>query len=604
MENKIHKKGTLEVEELLLRRIQELEHVHADLKQNMLKLMTSRVPQKSRPKAASSFNHSNGFGMHSGTFRVGHRVAQMSAFKLTEAQYFNILETINQQIHIINAKGCIIYRNRAWEDFYGFSSAESLGKSLFELLIDPKDAQIANDFLKNLLAGETWIGDFPIRNKKGERFLAFGSCSPLSDENGTIVGIISATAVIRPDIHLQQPLQSATVSKISDLATKVKSKMKKGEKCMHHTDDAAFENFSSSVGRSLDSRSCRFCWHWFHGDQENEYDVEMSFSIPDNGESQPRVNAHNLYEIKWEDLIFRERIGRGSYGTVYHAVWNGSDVALKLLPKQEHSHDMIHSFEQEAYLMRVLHHPNILHFMGTVNSFDYICIVTEFLCRIKGSMTGHEWKLVRTCGSLFNILHRSTARLHWVRRVHMALDIARGMNYLHKCFPPIIHCDLKSLNLLVDKNWTVKIGDFGLCRIKHEAYVTTKEEIETPEWMAPEVLRDEKANEKSDVYSYGVVLWEITTEKIPWDGLKKLQIMKAVGYMNQRLDIPKDVDPQWASLIERCLCSEPMSRPTFGEIVDELEELQKKCAIQVGVGRPPLLYESTAKRNCKYGIDA
>nr|GEZ56931.1 PAS domain-containing protein tyrosine kinase family protein [Tanacetum cinerariifolium] len=99
--NKIHKKGTLEVEELLLRRIQELEHVHAHLKQNMLKLMTSRVPQKSRSKAMSSFNHSNGFGIHGGTVRVRDRVAQMSAFKLTEAQYFNILETINQQIHII-----------------------------------------------------------------------------------------------------------------------------------------------------------------------------------------------------------------------------------------------------------------------------------------------------------------------------------------------------------------------------------------------------------------------------------------------------------------------------------------------------------------------
>nr|GEZ26153.1 hypothetical protein [Tanacetum cinerariifolium] len=83
--NKIHKKGTLEVEELLLRRIQELEHVHAHLKQNMLKLMTSRVPQKSRSKAMSSFNHSNGFGIHGGTVRVRDRVAQMSAFKLTEA---------------------------------------------------------------------------------------------------------------------------------------------------------------------------------------------------------------------------------------------------------------------------------------------------------------------------------------------------------------------------------------------------------------------------------------------------------------------------------------------------------------------------------------
>ncbi|KAL3738871.1 hypothetical protein ACJRO7_020274 [Eucalyptus globulus] len=70
--------------------------------------------------------------------------------------------------------------------------------------------------------------------------------------------------------------------------------------------------------------------------------------------------------------------------------------------------------------------------------------------------------------------------------------------------------------------------------------------------MAPEVLRNEASDEKSDVYSYGVVLWEIATQKIPWDNLNAAQVIGAVGFMNQRLDIPHDVDPQWASIIESC----------------------------------------------------
>ncbi|MFS7909470.1 putative protein kinase TKL-CTR1-DRK-2 family [Helianthus anomalus] len=99
--------------------------------------------------------------------------------------------------------------------------------------------------------------------------------------------------------------------------------------------------------------------------------------------------------------------------------------------------------------------------------------------------------------------------------------------------------------------------------------------------MAPEVLRNEEADGKSDVYSYGVVLWEMTTEKIPWDGLTSIQVIEAVGFMNQGLHIPNDVYPQWASLIQRCLCSEPDSRPTFQEILDDLKELQKNIPLQL-----------------------
>ncbi|KAK1372940.1 hypothetical protein POM88_000324 [Heracleum sosnowskyi] len=118
--------------------------------------------------------------------------------------------------------------------------------------------------------------------------------------------------------------------------------------------------------------------------------------------------------------------------------------------------------------------------MGAVTSPERLGIVTEFLPR----------------GSLFRLLQRSTSRIDWRRRIHMALDIARGVNYLHHCSPPIVHRDLKSSNLLVDKNWTVKVGDFGLSRLKHETFLTTKTGKGTPQWMAPEVLRNEPSDEK------------------------------------------------------------------------------------------------------------
>ncbi|CAD6255414.1 unnamed protein product [Miscanthus lutarioriparius] len=275
------------------------------------------------------------------------------------------------------------------------------------------------------------------------------------------------------------------------------------------------------------------------------------------------------YEILWEDLVIGEQVGQGSCGTVYHAQWYGSDVAVKLFSKQEYSEEMIGTFRQEVSLMKKLRHPNTILFMGAVASPERLCIITEFLPR----------------GSLFRLLQKNTAKLDPRRRVHMAIDIARGMNYLHHCSPPIVHRDIKSSNLLVDKNWTVKVADFGLSRLKLETFLRTKTGKGTPQWMAPEVLRNEPSDEKSDVYSYGVILWELVTQKIPWDNLNTMQVIGAVGFMDQRLDIPSDTDPKWASMIESCWDSDPQKRPSFLELLDKLRDMQKQYSLQAQMQR-------------------
>jgi serine/threonine protein kinase len=149
------------------------------------------------------------------------------------------------------------------------------------------------------------------------------------------------------------------------------------------------------------------------------------------------------------------------------------------------------------------------------------------------------------------------------------------MNYLHHCHPPIVHRDLKSSNLLVDKNWTVKVADFGLSRLKNTTFLTSKSGKGTPQWMAPEVLRNEYSNEKSDVYSFGVILWELATEQIPWIGLNPMQVVGAVGFMNQLLQIPEGLNPRWTSMIESCWRSDPNSRPSFQDVTEQLKDFQR-----------------------------
>lgn len=263
-------------------------------------------------------------------------------------------------------------------------------------------------------------------------------------------------------------------------------------------------------------------------------------------------------EIPWEHLVIGERIGLGSYGEVYRADWNGTEVAVKKFLDQDFSGDALDEFRREVRIMRRLRHDNVVTFMGAVTRPPNLSIVTEFLPR----------------GSLYRIIHRRNCQIDEKRRIKMALDVAEGMNCLHLSTPTIVHRDLKSPNLLVDNNWNVKVCDFGLSRLKHNTFLSSKSTAGTPEWMAPEVLRNELSSEKCDIYSFGVILWELATLKMPWSGMNPMQVVGAVGFQNRRLEISKDIDPLVASIISHCWLTDPTKRPSFGELTEALKQLQ------------------------------
>jgi hypothetical protein len=179
-------------------------------------------------------------------------------------------------------------------------------------------------------------------------------------------------------------------------------------------------------------------------------------------------------------------------------------------------------------------------------------------------------------GSLFRLIHRSTSSsLNAMRRHAIAMDIARGMHYLHSCRPAIVHRDLKSPNLLVDRDWTVKVCDFGLSRAKPQTYLTSRSHGGTPEWMAPEILRNEPSDEKCDVYSYGVVLYELITSKEPWSALNQMQVVGAVGFAGQRLQLPEGVAPPLAALVNQCWSTKPSERPSFEQVLVQLRKIRE-----------------------------
>ena len=121
----------------------------------------------------------------------------------------------------------------------------------------------------------------------------------------------------------------------------------------------------------------------------------------------------------------------------------------------------------------------------------------------------------------------------------------------------------------------VQVCDFGLSKIRHQTYLSSKTSAGTPEYMAPEVLRNEPSNEKADVFSFGVVLWELMTVQKPWLGFSALQVMGAVGVQNRSLEVPAYVPREVADVIESCFHMEPAARPTFGELLNVFKPIVK-----------------------------
>ncbi|RXH73364.1 hypothetical protein DVH24_013048 [Malus domestica] len=204
-------------------------------------------------------------------------------------------------------------------------------------------------------------------------------------------------------------------------------------------------------------------------------------------------------------------------------------------------------------------HKNVVQFIGACTKPPKLCIITEFL----------------SGGSMYDFLHKQRGVLSLLSLLRVAIDVSRGMNYLHQ--NNIIHRDLKAANLLMDGTGVVKVADFGIARVRAESGVMTAE-TGTYRWMAPEVIEHRPYNHKADVFSFGVVLWELLTGKLPYENLTPLQAAVGVVQKGLRPTIPSHTNPMLMELMERCWQQDPSLRPEFSEIVNMLQHLARKVA--------------------------
>ncbi|KDP26414.1 hypothetical protein JCGZ_17572 [Jatropha curcas] len=300
----------------------------------------------------------------------------------------------------------------------------------------------------------------------------------------------------------------------------------------------------------------------------NDDDGNKDTSISDAVMAEMEASIYGLQIIKNADLEELIELGSGTYGTVYHGKWRGTDVAIKRIKKScfsgrsSEQERLTKDFWREAQILSNLHHPNVVAFYGVVpdGAGGTLATVTEYMVN----------------GSLRHVLLKKDRSLDHRKKLIIAMDAAFGMEYLHS--KNIVHFDLKCDNLLVNLRDPLrpicKVGDFGLSRIKHNTLVSGGVRGTLP-WMAPELLNgsSSRVSEKIDVFSFGISLWEILTGEEPYADMHCGAIIGGIVKNVLRPPIPESCDPEWRKLMEQCWSPDPDSRPSFTEITNRLRAM-------------------------------
>ncbi|KAG7945537.1 hypothetical protein I3843_15G157300 [Carya illinoinensis] len=384
------------------------------------------------------------------------------------------------------------------------------------------------------------------------------------------VGVHQPLGIPNRDLHLEQ-VRSAKGSAeeqikqdlqtvAEDVAASVLHSASPSNSDLHDRIESAFETYpegdiQNSCGDKQDKAK----------DDKNKLSDKTNLGFPVSD------GIGRLQIILNSDLEELRELGSGTFGTVYHGKWRGTDVAIKRINdrcfagKPSEQERMRDDFWNEAIKLADLHHPNVLAFYGVVldGPGGSVATVTEYMVN----------------GSLRNASQKNEKSLDKRKCVLIAMDVAFGMEYLHG--KNIVHFDLKSDNLLVnlrDPDRPIcKVGDLGLSKVKCQTLISGGVRGTLP-WMAPELLNGSSSlvSEKVDVFSFGIVMWELLTGEEPYADLHYGAIIGGIVSNTLRPPIPESCGPEWGSLMQRCWSSEPSERPSFTEIAKELRAMAAK----------------------------
>ncbi|XP_064636791.1 integrin-linked protein kinase-like isoform X2 [Lineus longissimus] len=245
-------------------------------------------------------------------------------------------------------------------------------------------------------------------------------------------------------------------------------------------------------------------------------------------------------------------------GELWRGTWQGNDIAAKILTVRRLTIRDTRDFAEEFPRLRIFNHPNILPVLGACNQPPNLVVISQFM----------------PYGSLFNVLHEETGIVvDQNQALRFAIDIARGMEFLHTLDPAIPNIYLTSKHVMVDEDLACRINMADYKFSFHE-----RGKVYSPAWMSPEALqkKPEDINVKAaDMWSYAILLWELATREVPFAEVPPMELGMKVAHENLRLSIPPGTSPHMARLMKICMNEDPGKRPRFEMIIPILEKMKQ-----------------------------
>ncbi len=273
--------------------------------------------------------------------------------------------------------------------------------------------------------------------------------------------------------------------------------------------------------------------------------------------------------IKETDIIYHERLGFGADGEVYRITWKSEEGEVEAAAKKIKLPSDASRFQQlkfEIHVAQNFRHENVIRYYGYAITETHVIIVMEYAA--KGSL----FRYLKSLRKKDPKVHLSSGEIHsWAKQA------AKGIQYLRKS--SLVHRDVKSPNLLITADNTLKLCDFGLTKYLPETR-STYTGRGTFRWLAPEVWKDQKLSPKADVFAFGIVLWELITGEEPYEGMRPEHVVFSVAYGNKRPDIPTRCADVYRTLLTQCWQGDRDQRPTIDEIVAILDGTEQVFGIR------------------------
>jgi serine/threonine protein kinase len=283
---------------------------------------------------------------------------------------------------------------------------------------------------------------------------------------------------------------------------------------------------------------------------QNEIDRIKQIKISNNSsKDSSKAFLNYIHEINFNELKLGNKIGQGGFSEIFESKWLNLNVAVKIIFDPNVTEKLLEEFYNEIEKLLILRHPNIINLYGITPKNQKLCIITELASN----------------GSLFEYIHKTnnTREIPLRFKYNITKQLINVILFIHEC--GYVHRDLKTQNLLLDKENNLKLCDFGLTKKIDELNSGYMQYAGTPSYMAPELYNKAGYNEKIDVFAFGTILWELFTQKIPFFNCDTNEIKNKIcrgDMLPNHKSIPKKIE----EIIHKCRAVDPNDRPSFKEI--------------------------------------